>query len=272
MMFFGQRPDPPPEFGADLTRGEAGYSEQQALKAVREKISEMIAKGQQPKSDDFEKLWGQYKEAFRMAQHGKCGYCDREIGSTQSGDVEHFRPKALVTDGKKKIAPGYWWMAYSWENWLYACEICNRKYKKNAFPVRQRLPLKPGVESQEEALLLDPFTVDPRSHLKYRADGKIEGTTPEGDRTIGTCGLYRKPLKDKREQTAASVQRHLDDFTHYLLTGNADALKRTAQHLKESFNPAHDFAGMSAYLINESDAWRKLFGEAEVGKTSSSPC
>ncbi|MDQ2687964.1 MAG: hypothetical protein M3Y28_08875, partial [Armatimonadota bacterium] len=63
------------------------------------------------------------KQALMDAQHGKCCYCERVIG--EDGDVEHFRPKAAVCQGAglPQETPGYYWLAYDWDNFLLACPI-----------------------------------------------------------------------------------------------------------------------------------------------------
>lgn len=53
-------------------------------------------------------------------QHGKCAYCERQTGD-DGEPVEHFRPKAETWRGDpwagdRQASPGYWWLAWSWEN------------------------------------------------------------------------------------------------------------------------------------------------------------
>ncbi|MFX1554713.1 MAG: hypothetical protein ACFFBV_12360, partial [Promethearchaeota archaeon] len=86
---------------------------------------------------------------------GKCAYCETQIVSDQYGDMEHYRPKNAVTDengeeikkegenGQTITHPGYYWLAYDWQNLLLTCEMCNRPNpgnknigKHNKFPVR----------------------------------------------------------------------------------------------------------------------------------------
>ena len=76
------------------------------------------------------------KQALIAAQHGKCCFCERKIGA--EGDVEHFRPKASFCQGERSPLerPGYYWLAYEWDNLLLACPICNQRFKRNYFPLR----------------------------------------------------------------------------------------------------------------------------------------
>lgn len=146
--------------------------------------------------------------------HHKCAYCEtREVGYI--ADAEHFRPKGQVrsksgivktfdVDGKSEIAhPGYFWLAYRWENLLPSCNTCNRYGgKKDLFPVEnahiavkritdpnevrnlrhqirqsQKINgifyLEPDdLDVFEKRLLLHPYFDRPEEHLYFRVDGK----------------------------------------------------------------------------------------------------
>jgi uncharacterized protein (TIGR02646 family) len=62
---------------------------------------------------------------------GKCAYCEVQFVLDQTGDVEHFRPKAGVVDehDQRVDHPGYYWLAYEWSNLLPSCSKCNRLTK-----------------------------------------------------------------------------------------------------------------------------------------------
>jgi hypothetical protein len=103
-------------------------------------------------------FWGPAKKQLKKESNGKCAYCEAPTGSVAHGDVEHFRPKSV-----------YWWLAYCYENYSYACQICNQSYKSDKFPVTaaamippQALPLAnpgaPQIEALAPFLFPDPFT------------------------------------------------------------------------------------------------------------------
>jgi hypothetical protein len=54
------------------------------------------------------------KAILIKAQHQKCCFCERLIGN--DGDVEHFRPKSAYSQNRKLERPGYYWLAYDWDN------------------------------------------------------------------------------------------------------------------------------------------------------------
>ena len=79
------------------------------------------------------------KSKLLNLQSQKCCYCESKVGKGKqsSGDIEHFRPKKYSQQkekGKKEF-PGYYWLAYEWDNLYFSCEICNRVHKRNLFPL-----------------------------------------------------------------------------------------------------------------------------------------
>ncbi|MBI1786101.1 MAG: hypothetical protein HYR60_00930, partial [Acidobacteria bacterium] len=74
------------------------------------------------------------------------------------GDVEHFRPKSV-----------YWWLAYCYDNHLYACQICNQVFKKDRFPVRRKMRpprVAPGAGEAELRAVAAAMTPDPVNELE----------------------------------------------------------------------------------------------------------
>ena len=145
------------------------------------------------------------KEELKDAQHKKCAFCESFIMHVQPGDVEHFRPKAAIGLAKGRVRrPGYYWLAYDWDNLLLACEECNRRHKRNAFPllkgsrrarshldnIATELPffIHPGAENPETEIAF-------REHVPYPRNNSVRGR-----RTINALGLKRKELMSFREE------------------------------------------------------------------------
>ena len=108
------------------------------------------------------------KNALIKAQHGKCCFCERKTG--KDGDVEHFRPKAGCRQTPKGslLRPGYYWLAYDWDNLLLSCSACNQRHKRNLFPLTN-----PGKRANshthdvalEAPLFLHPAQQDPEQYI-----------------------------------------------------------------------------------------------------------
>ncbi len=89
----------------------------------------------------FTKIWGEAKTQLMAETCYKCAYCEKLIDTigadkkeSSFADVEHYRPSSI-----------YWWLAYCYENYLYACEICNRSYKKDKFPTLYAPQMPPYI-------------------------------------------------------------------------------------------------------------------------------
>ncbi|ETX05628.1 MAG: hypothetical protein ETSY2_21830 [Candidatus Entotheonella gemina] len=99
------------------------------------------------------------------ARQGRiCTYCGRCLPDNDKGDVEHFRPKGKVAEDDAH--GGYWWLAYTFSNYLMSCSVCNRVYKRDRFPLRpgarQRVTFETRQRLRHEArLLVHPFDTDP---------------------------------------------------------------------------------------------------------------
>ena len=146
-------------------------------------------------------------------QQEKCCYCERYFLDNNPGDVEHFRPKNGYKQHKadKQLAkPGYYWLAYEWANLFFACNSCNRSYKRNYFPLQN--PATGRAQSHhanlatEHPLLLDPSRADVAQHLSFRKVVAV-GRTPQGRATIAACGLNRLKLRQRRQDHFDKLER-----------------------------------------------------------------
>ncbi|MFY9821081.1 MAG: hypothetical protein WAM82_06850 [Thermoanaerobaculia bacterium] len=109
------------------------------------------------------------KTALWKMQHGKCCYCEQELERKHS-DVEHFRPKTEAVRDDGAADPGYWWLAYRFDNLYFGCRVCNDN-KGSRFPLRAGArALQPEEDPRtvvEEAFLIDPGIDDPEQHLIF---------------------------------------------------------------------------------------------------------
>jgi uncharacterized protein (TIGR02646 family) len=156
----------------------------------------------------------------------KCAYCESPLGVTDTSQAELFRPRAMAInfDGET-TRPGYWWLAYAWENLYLACAECNRN-KGNRFPVAGSRALRPDDDlATEHALLLDPCADDPEEHLLFNEDGLAASASTidanghdRGAITIDVLGLNRPGLVEARRQAAAALHArgHVDEAAPYV--------------------------------------------------------
>jgi hypothetical protein len=139
-------------------------------------------------------FWKNAKDQLKIESFGKCAYCEADTDAVAHGDVEHYRPKSV-----------YWWLAYTYDNYLFACQICNQVYKSDNFPVSGTIYPAPAITAAitdatidsmcgkispdpvdvlqdyklgdylaahraEQALLLNPYFDDPAQFIAYQFD------------------------------------------------------------------------------------------------------
>ena len=146
------------------------------------------------KHDFKSAYWKTSKTQLKKESANKCVYCEANTSVVAHGDVEHFRPKSE-----------YWWLAYTYDNYLFACQICNQTYKSNNFPIAGIKFPQPAIKStttvakinslvgnispdpinitvgytlvkfkdkhtSEKSLLLNPYFDDPTLHFAWEFD------------------------------------------------------------------------------------------------------
>jgi uncharacterized protein (TIGR02646 family) len=158
------------------------------------------------------------KEALHKMQHGKCCFCESKLkhpAHIETGDVEHYRPKAgynQTSREKKPNKPGYYWLSYDWDNLLLCCGPCNRQHKKNLFPLldpKHRACHHRDDIAKETALLIDPTQVDPEKHIGFREEipYAINGNR-HGKTTISVLKLdERDDLNEARREKLAHIKK-----------------------------------------------------------------
>ncbi len=160
------------------------------------------------------------KAALILMQREKCAFCEAKPLHVADGDVEHFRPKAAVrqSDAAAMQYPGYYWLAYEWENLLFACERCNRRHKRNAFPLADdsvRTRTHHHAPGAEAPLFVDPASEDPEMHIGFREHVPIAiGGSSRGEQTIKHLGLGRKQLNQDREERLNLLRVLYDASVH----------------------------------------------------------
>lgn len=111
----------------------------------------------------------EFRKQLLICQGPKCCYCEKPVAS---GEIEHYRPKAAWQQTRKsKISrPGYYWLAYSWNNFLISCGECNSGSRKGyLFPVSgTRAVTRQSRLEQEKPVLINPAVEDPSKFVSYQ--------------------------------------------------------------------------------------------------------
>ena len=234
-----------------------------------EKIRSAICKNEKK---DIKELWQnkKVKNYLYNSQHGKCCYCERKRDLEET-EVDHFRPKAEVKESKGH--PGYWWLAYEWDNLLITCKTCNLK-KSSKFPLQDenKRAFKEHEDiKKEKPILINPLTENPEDFIEYDIPEdetkpllmiKVIGKNERGEETIkaltgingsATKSVSRedKTVDDLRGINSESIMlERVDKLNHYkillLLNDNVKIKNMIKNYMKSS----SEFAGMARYYFN----------------------
>lgn len=135
------------------------------------------------------------REASKTDQSRKCVFCEARFAHVGYGDVEHFRPKGgfqQTPDGELE-RPGYFWLAYRWDNLSLSCQLCNQAFKRNLFPLlnpAERARSHQDDIAREQPVLVNPLAEDPSKFIDFREEVAFgEDTQLRGSTTINAVGL-----------------------------------------------------------------------------------
>ena len=198
------------------------------------------------------------KDMLKNAQYGKCCFCEGKSNAFAPKDVEHYRPKGAVRQDENSsvLKPGYFWLAYSWQNLYWCCQFCNRSHKRDYFPLRdpaKRARSHSDNLAEEEPLIVDPGGADdPREHIRFRREHAV-GVTDIGRTTVRVVCLNRPDLVEERLGRLAELGRLLDivriwDRTKFRELYNLAELARRT--LEKATGPEATFSAMAVDYLS----------------------
>lgn len=187
-------------------------------KTTHKRRLEVIRAGSYPDSGNSSNHDSRYKyvdvrDRLENIYHQKCAFCET---SDELMHVEHFRPKR----------GGYYWLAYSWDNLLLACPMCN-SHKGNEFPLSKNgikaefrnteeennniNSLSSEYDKTEKPLLINPETVTQEvlDEIRFGKDGSIESENEICAKTIEQCNLDRDSLRQRRKVIWDDLKREI---------------------------------------------------------------
>lgn len=209
------------------------------------------------------------KKALEKLFHDKCAYCEGKPTSQGPWDVEHYRPKGRVKENS--VHPGYYWLAYTWDNLLPSCTFCNQRRtdqptwdepiagppagKLDQFPLldEQERAMDPDCDlDKEKPLLLSPC-VDQDCETRFRFDiqGHILPAAPDdlrAERTIAICHLERRRLRQDRAQFMQTVIKAVEAHELARELNNPAIIQKLQELLDQFMAAASPFAGTARFV------------------------
>lgn len=191
------------------------------------------------------------KDALFNIYHDKCAFCEQRVERWQ---VEHFRPKSI-----------YYWLAFSWDNLLYACPDCNGS-KSNHFDLDgQRVADVPPdltqinlvsrhYDAAEQPRFINPELENPEPLLVFQKDGLVSSDDARMKYTLDTCQVHRKYLNDNRKKIWDDF---VNDLKSEVVEGKTKAeIKNDVLVLVRKFrrdaelNAENEFLAFRRYALN----------------------
>lgn len=187
--------------------------------------------------------------ALHNIYHSKCAFCEQKIEFPQ---VEHFRPKNI-----------YYWLAYSWDNLLFACLGCN-SHKNNHFEILlnrvtnfqlnniHQLGIK--YNALEKSRFVNPeATPNIKTKLTFDQFGSIDSEDEAMDYTIKTCKLNREYLVLQRKKVYDDFIKklHVRFLTERPHEKKMESIKDLIQDfIEDAQDPKNEYLAFRRYLIN----------------------
>lgn len=258
MIRVAKRPIPP---GVLITRGQPAA---QALCAEYDSAPDDYSRGVKVfKSADFnDDIYAapEVKNALREDQHHKCAFCESFIPHISYGTVEHYRPKAAyrLRKGEPLKRPGYYWLAYDWDNLFFCCQLCNEQFKENLFPLRDnrsRARSHKQQLSKEVPLLINPAAQDPSLYIDFRRQFAFPVSgCEEGVATIEVMGLNRSELAEYRLRRLEDLEAVAEVCARFRAAVVGDAsllpeLQRWEDKLKQKHQDTGEYAAMARAFL-----------------------
>lgn len=203
------------------------------------------------------------KVSLNRVYHGKCAFCETSLELLA---VEHFRPKR----------GGYYWLAYSWDNLLLSCPICNTS-KSNSFPIDgERVSLKKeddifqkihslsrAYDVIEKPLLIDPETVDPilLDAICFDRNGRMFSLDRRVQTTIDICKLDRESLRERRQSIWDELRKEIG----LVVSGSCGDVRDLKILLRQSLkafkekakDPKQPYLAYRRFILNQGRQWIK---------------
>ena len=195
------------------------------------------------------------KDILMQMHHEKCCYCETKRYTSSDLHVEHFRPKGAVRQNSAEADefPGYYWLAYCWENLLLACPDCNT-CKGTVFPLED--PAKRARSHNDDLAMecmqfLDPTAEDPRDHIRFEDDLPV-WRTERGRHTIEELGLRRSALIEQRLERIEMVKMaiYIIEIAEAMSSPDNNAYQNWAhKFLEKAVQPDAAFSSMVMDLV-----------------------
>ena len=209
------------------------------------------------------------RAALEELTHHKCAYCESPLAQTV-WDVEHYRPKGRIRESTSH--PGYYWLAYSWENLFPSCAYSNQNKREkplfggaktsgtggkwDQFPLLEEKHrwFDPKTRNNEEPLLIDPSREDPETIFGYLPDGTIFALRQDhrGDTSIDILRLNLVRLRRARRIALEVLKQFLELRANAEKRGETAVVDEVDQAILRLSSDERPYAGVTRFFAKHS--------------------
>jgi uncharacterized protein (TIGR02646 family) len=211
-------------------------------------------------------VWRGLKPLLKEIMNGKCWYCE-SLQCRSDNAVDHFRPKNRVHECKL-MKCGYWWLAFKWQNFRFACTFCNSRRidqnggtsggKHDHFPLSKeasRAVDETCEIGEEPVLLLDPCDEADPPCLWFDEDGQVRANpdfcgpadsflTKRVEVSVNLYHLDQVDLVERRRQLCNDIRNAVEKADSYLTKyQNGDSVAKNAY--RDKLNEIRELLGES---------------------------
>ncbi len=194
------------------------------------------------------------KKALKDCQNNKCCFSEAKFDRDYP-NVEHFRPKGKVDPYPKGAPdyPGYYWLAYSWENLFFCKAAINSSDKRNYFPLELGSTRNRSHHDdfKEKPLLIDVSKEDPRDFIRFRNDEPY-GVDSRGKFNVEFFNLRHPDLAEARRERF-KILKVIKEAVEKLIDGGIDKIqcKDLIDKLRIAMEPDQEFSSMAIDFLQD---------------------
>lgn len=198
------------------------------------------------------------RDALIKKQHNKCCFSEAKFVGDYS-DVEHFRPKGRVDEFPTNVSsyPGYYWLAYEWEN-LFLCKTRpNTSQKRNYFPLYNEGERNRSHNDiyTERPMLIDPGKENPRDFIRFRDDEPISiDPDDRGKFNIDFFDLRHPEFEESRRvklKTLKGVKKLVDKLLSIGVSIDDSDIVESMDLLRYEMSPEAQFSSMAIDFLKD---------------------
>jgi len=192
-----------------------------------------------------QEIYKKVKTDLEKIYNKKCAYCESNICAVSYSHIEHYRPKNE-----------YYWLVYSWDNLLLACQICNtnkgEKFETNETKIIYKKQFLNDLHDKaydfneiEKPQLINPeLEEDLDNHFTFNLKAEIIAKSERMKYTIEVCELNRADLVAARIEIWNELK-----FINTLTSSKIEAKQKIISLLKRKLDNNYEFIAWKKFLL-----------------------